>query len=113
MAGGEKAAIDSAMPLLSTLSAPNKLFLPGGIGAGSNLKMVHQVLAGIQILAASEAMGFAGWLKLDLESVMEAVVKSPAYSWMFENRTPRMLTKKFVPPASASTIILKDVVSVR
>ena len=41
MAGGSKAALDSAMPLLSTMSDANKLFLPGGIGAGSNLKMVR------------------------------------------------------------------------
>ena len=40
MAGGSKAALDSAMPLLSTMSDTDKLFLPGGIGAGSNLKMV-------------------------------------------------------------------------
>ena len=52
MAGGSKDALDSAMPLLSAMSDANKLFLPGGIGAGSNLKMVsarHAVKCTIRI----------------------------------------------------------------
>ena len=111
MAGGSKEALNSAMPILKALSADDKLFLPGGIGAGSNLKVVHQVLAGIQILGTSEAMGYASSLGLDLGKARDAVVDSRAYSWMFENRSPRILTGIFVPPPSALTIILKDVVS--
>jgi 3-hydroxyisobutyrate dehydrogenase len=111
MAGGTNAAIDNAKPILETLSDQNKLFLPGPIGAGSNLKMVHQVLAAIQILATSEAMAFATWLGLDLERTREKVLNSSAYSWMFENRSPRILKNAFAPPPpSALTIIIKDVV---
>lgn len=110
MAGGSKAALDSAMPLLSEMSDESKLFIPGDTGAGSNLKMVHQVLAAIQILATSEAMGFASTLGIDLKMVREKVISSPSYSWMFENRSPRILSKEFTPPPSATTIILKDVV---
>ena len=112
MTGGSEAAVESGRALLEVMAGSGKLYLvDGGLGAGSNMKMLHQVLAGVHILAASEAMGFAARLGLDLEQVREAVVRSSsAYSWMFENRTPRMLKREFVPGASALTIILKDVV---
>ena len=69
------------------------------------------MLAAIQILATSEAMGLASYLKLDLESIRQKVLSSSAYSWMFENRSPRIVSGQFVPVPSALTIILKDVVS--
>lgn len=57
-------------------------------------------------------MGFAARLGLDARQVREAVIQSEAWSWMFENRTPRMLEEDYYPGVSASSIILKDVVSV-
>ncbi|KAF2270962.1 hypothetical protein CC78DRAFT_7371 [Lojkania enalia] len=109
MAGASKAAFEKGKWLLEELSAPSKLFIvEGGIGAGSNMKMVHQVLAAIQILTVSEAFGFAARLGLDAKEFREAVIKSEAWSWMFENRSVRTLTEDYFPGASAVTIILKD-----
>ncbi|KAL9096635.1 MAG: hypothetical protein Q9165_001122 [Trypethelium subeluteriae] len=110
MAGAPPSAIEKGKWLLSEMSDPKKLFIvEGGIGQGSNMKMVHQVLAGIHILATSEAMGFAARFGLDPRRVREAVIGSEAWSWMFENRTPRILTEDYFPGESALTIILKDV----
>ncbi|KAK3953433.1 hypothetical protein QBC32DRAFT_210153 [Pseudoneurospora amorphoporcata] len=101
-------ALGKSKPLLEELADPAKLYIvQGGIGAGSNMKMVHQVLAAVQILAASEAMGFATHLGLDLAKTNEAVLNSDAWNWMFEHRTPRMLTN-YQPVASATVIIVKD-----
>lgn len=112
MAGGSDAALERGEFLLSEMSDAAKLYLlPGGVGAGSNMKMAHQVLAGIHILAASEAMGFAARLGLDAEEVCNAIIASDAWSWMHENRSPRMLKEDYFPGVSALTIILKDVVS--
>ena len=112
MAGGTDDALASGKFLLEALSAPNKLYLvPGGVGAGSNMKMVHQVLAGIHILGASEVMGFAARLGLDARQAAEEIKTSEAWTWMHENRFPRMIEEDWNPGASALTIILKDVVS--
>lgn len=95
--------------LLQEMADEEKLFIvKGGIGAGSNMKAAHQVLAAVQILAASEAMGLAAHFGLNAKKVRDAVVKSDAWSWMFENRTPRMLEEDYWPGVSALTIILKD-----
>lgn len=111
MAGAPDAALQNGKSLLSQMADAHKLYLvPGGVGAGSNMKMVHQVLAAIQILAASEAMGFAARLGLDAERTRESIVRSEAWSWMHENRAPRMVAEDYVPGVSALTIILKDVV---
>lgn len=111
MAGASDAAFEKGKWLLAEMSAPSKLFIvEGGIGQGSNMKMVHQVLAAIQILAVSEAYGFAARLGLNGKDLKDAIVASEAWSWMFENRSQRTLTEDYFPGASAVTIILKDTV---
>ncbi|KAE8396012.1 NAD binding domain of 6-phosphogluconate dehydrogenase-domain-containing protein [Aspergillus alliaceus] len=109
MAGGTEEALASGRDLLQAMSAPSKLYLvPGGVGAGSNMKMVHQVLAAIHILGASEAMGLAAQLGLDARRTAGQIIRSDAWTWMHENRFPRMVEEDWNPGASALTIILKD-----
>ncbi|KAI4713177.1 hypothetical protein J4E89_002156 [Alternaria sp. Ai002NY15] len=109
MAGASSAAFSKGQWLLEEMSAPSKLFIvDGGIGAGSNMKMVHQVLAAIQILSLSEAYGFAARLGLNGQDVYDKVLGSTGWSWMFENRSQRTLKEDYFPGASAVTIILKD-----
>ncbi|KAK7413838.1 hypothetical protein QQX98_007255 [Neonectria punicea] len=109
MAGAPDEAIAKGRDLLQALSDPEKLYIvKGGVGAGSNMKMCHQVLAANQILSANEGMGFAAHLGLDLNETGKALVASEGWSWMFENRLPRILHPEFKPVASAVTIILKD-----
>ncbi|EON63171.1 hypothetical protein W97_02398 [Coniosporium apollinis CBS 100218] len=110
MAGGSPAALEKGHAILAAMAAETKLYIvEGGAGQGSNMKMVHQVLAGIQILAASEAMGLAARMGLDPRKVRDKVLGSEGWSWMFENRVERMLVEDFYPGVSALTIILKDV----
>lgn len=109
MAGASSVAFEKGQWLLEEMSAPSKLFIvDGGIGAGSNMKMVHQVLAAVQILALSEAYGFAARLGLNGKDVYDKVLGSTGWSWMFENRSQRTLKEDYFPGASAVTIILKD-----
>ncbi|KAI1204258.1 NAD binding domain of 6-phosphogluconate dehydrogenase-domain-containing protein [Annulohypoxylon truncatum] len=109
MAGGSDDAFEKGRFLLQEMSDPNKLYIVnGGVGAGSNMKMCHQVLAANHILAASEGLGFATHLGLDPHLASREVLKSDAWAWMLENRLPRMLDPEFKPVASALTIILKD-----
>ncbi|TPX17105.1 uncharacterized protein E0L32_003223 [Thyridium curvatum] len=109
MVGGSDAAVAKGRFLLQEMSDASKLYIvAGGIGAGSNMKMCHQVLAAVQILGASEGMGFASRLGLDPRAAGERCLQSKARSWFLEHRLPRMLHPEFQPVASALTIILKD-----
>jgi 3-hydroxyisobutyrate dehydrogenase-like beta-hydroxyacid dehydrogenase len=94
--------------ILSDLS--EKLFIiPGGIGAASNVKMVNQLLAGVHIAAAAEAMGLAVRMGLNTRRVYEIIVNAAGNSWMFENRVPHMLDNDWTPQ-SALDIFVKDMV---
>ncbi|KAL1853943.1 hypothetical protein VTK73DRAFT_8867 [Phialemonium thermophilum] len=109
MAGATDEALARGRFLLEEMADAQKLYIvKGGLGAGSNMKMCHQVLAANQILAASEAVGFATHLGLDLAKTGDAVIRSDAHSWMFGHRLPRILDPQFQPLVSALTIIVKD-----
>ncbi|KAG9237633.1 NAD binding domain of 6-phosphogluconate dehydrogenase-domain-containing protein [Amylocarpus encephaloides] len=108
LASGEEDALASARPLLDIMAGMNLYIIPGGLGAGTNVKMVHQVLAGIHIVMSSEAMGFAAKLGLDTKVAFEYLSKSEGTSWMFENRGPHMIVKD-EKVYSALNIIVKDV----
>ncbi len=91
--------------------------IPGGLGAGQSAKALNQVQCGIHIVSASEIMGLAAVLGADTRSFYDyltsldesqASKKVVGWTWMFENRGPRMLSA--TPPlASATLIIHKDV----
>ena len=69
--------------------------------------MINQLLAGVHIAAASEAMTFAARQGLDIRKVYEVITASAGNSWMFENRMPHVLDGDYTP-RSAVEIFVKD-----
>lgn len=109
LSSGSSTALDRGKRLLIDMS--EKLYvIPGGIGAASNVKMVNQLLAGVHIAAAAEAMGLAAAMELNTQLVYDIVVNSVGNSWMFENRVPHMLANDWTPH-SALDIFVKDMVN--
>lgn len=109
LASGTELALQKGNELLSLLS--EKLYIiPGGIGAASNVKMINQLLAGIHIAAAGEAMGLAAKAGLNTQQVYDIILTAAGNSWMFENRVPHMLDNDLTP-FSALDIFVKDMVS--
>jgi putative dehydrogenase len=76
-------------------------------GTGAAFKVVNQLLAGVHIAAACEAMTFARAMGLDLARVYEVITASAGNSWMFENRVPHILEGDY-SPRSAVDIFTKD-----
>ncbi|MGP8124112.1 MAG: L-threonate dehydrogenase [Xanthobacteraceae bacterium] len=106
LASGTPAAMAKAEPVLKAIAATvYRLGDEAGIGAA--FKMVNQLLAGVHIAAASEAMVFARRLGLDLRKVYEVITASAGNSWMFENRMPHVLDGDYAP-RSAVDIFTKD-----
>lgn len=72
MAGASTESLTKGRSVLQAMFDPEKLYIvEGGLGAGSNMKMCHQILASNQILVASEAMGLVTHLGLNLEKTGE------------------------------------------
>lgn len=106
LASGSEAAFAAARPALDAMAA--KLYeLGDAAGAGAAFKMINQLLAGVHIAAASEAMAFAAKQGLDLDKVYEVITASAGNSWMFENRMPKVLSGDY-SPNSATEIFVKD-----
>jgi len=76
-------------------------------GIGSSFKIVNQLLAGVHIAAACEAITFAKSLDLDISRVFDVITKSAGNSWMFENRIPHVIAGDYTPH-SAVSIFTKD-----
>jgi putative dehydrogenase len=106
LASGREDAMKRAEPIFDAIAS--KVYRLGGeAGAGSAFKMINQLLAGIHIAAACEAMAFAKKLGLDLAKVYEVITASAGNSWMFENRVPHILDNDYAPK-SAVNIFTKD-----
>jgi 3-hydroxyisobutyrate dehydrogenase len=76
-------------------------------GAGSKVKIVNQLLAGVHIAAAAEAMALGLREGVDPEALYEVITHSAGNSWMFENRMPHVLSGDYTP-LSAVDIFVKD-----
>jgi putative dehydrogenase len=106
MASGAPEAFARARPALDAMAA--KVYELGDeAGIGASFKIVNQLLAGVHIAAACEAMTFAKKLGLDLDKVYEVITAAAGNSWMFENRVPHILEGDY-SPVSAIDIFTKD-----
>jgi putative dehydrogenase len=106
MASGSAEAFAKSKPALDAMAATvHELGAEAGIGA--SYKMVNQLLAGVHIAAACEAVAFAARLGLDLPTVYKVITASAGNSWMFENRVPHILDGDY-SPRSAVEIVTKD-----
>jgi 3-hydroxyisobutyrate dehydrogenase len=106
MASGSPEAFRAARPALDAM-AETVYELGDDVGTGAAFKIVNQLLAGVHIAAACEAITFAKKLGLDIDRVFEVITKSAGNSWMFENRIPHVLAGDYTPH-SAVSIFTKD-----
>ncbi|HXF61103.1 MAG TPA: L-threonate dehydrogenase [Caldilineaceae bacterium] len=106
MASGSPAAFAKAEPILPALA--EHLYRMGDEpGQGATMKLVNQVLAGIHIAAAAEALAFGARAGIDPDRIYEVICNSAGSSWMFQNRVPHILADDYTPH-SAIEIWLKD-----
>jgi L-threonate 2-dehydrogenase len=106
MASGSRQAFDAARPVLDAMAS--KVYELGNqAGTGAAFKMINQLLAGVHIAAACEAISFAAKQGLDLDKVYEVITASAGNSWMFENRVRHVLAGDYTP-LSAIEIFVKD-----
>jgi putative dehydrogenase len=93
-------------PLLHAMAA--KVYKLGDCaGAGSKVKIINQLLAGVHIAAAAEAMALGIREGVAPEALYEVITNSAGNSWMFENRMAHVLAGDYTP-LSAVDIFVKD-----
>ncbi len=106
MTAGTPAAYAKAGGALEAMAA--KVYRLGDqAGNGSKVKIINQLLAGVHIAAAAEAMALGLREGVKAEDIYEVITHSAGNSWMFENRMAHVLAADYTP-LSAVDIFVKD-----
>lgn len=106
MASGDPAAFARCEGIFDAIAA--RLYRLGDQpGQGSKVKMINQLLAGVHIAAAAEAMALGLRAGCDPHALYEVISNSAGSSWMFQNRVPHILGGDYTP-LSAVNIFVKD-----
>ena len=93
MAGGDAAAFERALPVLSAYAGSARLLGPSG--SGQLAKMVNQICIAGLVEALAEGLAFARAAGLDATAVVDVISKGAAQSWQMENRAATMLEGRF------------------
>ncbi|KVX13759.1 3-hydroxyisobutyrate dehydrogenase [Burkholderia ubonensis] len=106
MTSGPAAAYAACEDVLAAIAG--KVYRLGSAhGVGSKVKIINQLLAGVHIAAAAEAMALGLREGVDPDALYEVITHSAGNSWMFENRVPHILNGDYTP-LSAVDIFVKD-----
>lgn len=101
MASGSPKAFAAAKPLLDSI-AETVFELGAEPGAGSAMKAVNQLLAGVHIATMAEALTFGMTQGVAPEKFIEVISKCAGSSWMLENRAPHIVDGDYTPHSSVN-----------
>ncbi|MFK7939191.1 MAG: L-threonate dehydrogenase [Roseovarius sp.] len=90
MASGTAEAFATARPMLDAV-AETVFELGAAAGAGSAMKAVNQMLAGVHIAAMAEALTFGMTQGVTPDAFLKVISKCAGTSWMLENRAPHIV----------------------
>lgn len=99
MASGTPKAFAAATPFIDAM-AETVFRLGDEAGAGSAMKSVNQLLAGVHIAAMAEALTFGMTQGVTPEKFLEVISKCAGTSWMLENRAPHIVNGDYTPHSS-------------
>lgn len=106
MTSASNSAYEKVNDILQAISG--KVYRLGDkAGIGSKVKVINQLLAGVHIAAAAEAMALGLREGVDPNALYDVITHSAGNSWMFENRMSHVLAANY-EPTSAVDIFVKD-----
>lgn len=96
MASGTPDAFSAARPVLDA-AAETVFELGDAAGAGSAMKAVNQLLAGVHIATMAEALTFGMTQGVSPDKFVEVISQCAGSSWMLENRAPHVVSGDYTP----------------
>jgi 3-hydroxyisobutyrate dehydrogenase/putative dehydrogenase len=107
MVSGPAGPVARVQPLLDAMARSAPVVGPSP-GDGQRMKLVNQLLCGVHIAAAAEALAFAEALGLEAAACWKVLREGAAASFMFDDRGARMIAGQFDQVRSAMDIFVKD-----
>jgi 3-hydroxyisobutyrate dehydrogenase-like beta-hydroxyacid dehydrogenase len=106
LVAGNPQAFAACRDLLDCLAA--KTFFVGAWGDGVRMKLVTNLVLGLNRAVLAEGLVFSKVIGLSPERTLEVLLNSPAYSRIMDAKGPKMVAGEFSPQAKLSQHI-KDV----
>ncbi|MGC1494215.1 MAG: L-threonate dehydrogenase [Sulfitobacter sp.] len=101
MAAGTPETFAALRPVLDSI-AETVFELGDQVGAGSAMKAVNQLLAGVHIATMAEAMTFGMTQGVTPDKFIDVISKCAGTSWMLENRAPHIAAGDYTPHSSVN-----------
>ena len=100
MAGGEPEAVRRCERLFGLFAS--KWFHVGPWGSGTRMKLVVNLVLGLNRAALAEGLAFARAIGFDLGAALEVLKAGPAYCRVMDTKGPRMISGDFTAEARLS-----------
>ncbi|MBA3365947.1 MAG: NAD(P)-dependent oxidoreductase [Actinobacteria bacterium] len=110
MVGGEEAAFDGVRPILETIG--KEVVYLGVNGLGASMKLVLNMLMGVQMPALAEAVVLGERAGLPRDKILEMIAKSGYSSPVMSFRCPMMAERTFGRAAFKLSLMRKDMMLV-
>jgi 3-hydroxyisobutyrate dehydrogenase-like beta-hydroxyacid dehydrogenase len=107
MLAAKETVLERAAPVLAAL-ADKRFHVSQHPGDGACMKLVNNLLAGINLAAGAEVLAMGENLGLDPQLMLAVIGASSGQSWIVDERMRRAFAGDFEPRAHAR-ILLKDV----
>jgi 3-hydroxyisobutyrate dehydrogenase-like beta-hydroxyacid dehydrogenase len=107
MVGGSESAFGRCRPFLSSIS--REVIHMGANGAGAIMKLVVNLVLGLNRMALAEGLTLARKAALDPLQTLEVLKQSAAASKIMDQKGYRMVRKQFLPAAGKTAFYYKDV----
>ncbi|QDR82488.1 NAD(P)-dependent oxidoreductase [Sporomusa termitida] len=106
MVGGEAAAVQGVLPLLQRLG--KKIYHVGASGAGDAMKVVNNLLLGINMAAVAEALVLGARSGLDPRVMLEIIQASSGRSYALEAKAEKFILNNNFAAGFAIDLEYKD-----
>jgi 3-hydroxyisobutyrate dehydrogenase len=107
MVGGDKALLDEHMELLQAMG--KTIYHVGDVGMGETVKMVNQMLVGINLAGIAEALVMGTKLGVAPEVLYKVIRASSGNSFLIDHRVPNYIfSGNFTQPGFAIDLLRKD-----
>ncbi|MFI9247460.1 NAD(P)-dependent oxidoreductase [Streptomyces sp. NPDC053086] len=104
--GGEQEAVKAALPLLRTLG--KEVVHLGALGSGMRMKLLLNLLMGIEVQALAEATELASACGLDRQQVLKTIAGSGFASPVMAFKSRRLASARFDEPDFRLRLMAKD-----
>ncbi|MFZ7120212.1 MAG: NAD(P)-dependent oxidoreductase [Eubacteriaceae bacterium] len=104
--GGDKEVFEKNLPILKVLG--EQISFIGEVGSASTIKLLNQLLFGINLVGITEAFALAKKMGVDFDKLYEVISNGSGGSYALDTRYNNFIKKDKYDPGFSVNLLLKD-----